>query len=110
MILILEVFLVEADIQLTQYAARDFSAHDCTQLLSCGPMQTLVVRRKSECVLQALQKGTDIFIYEEEDNSCLLCLQADMEGGIAEFNTSRLFYVKGLEILYTCTVKFKFII
>ena len=99
LILIVDVLFVEADVQLTQYGVRyDYSAKDCTQLLPCGSVETLEVQRKSECVLQALQNETDRFFYGEEDNSCLLCLQADMSDGIAEAHSSQLVYVKGLEI------------
>ena len=89
---------VEADVQFTQYTVGgEYSAYDCTQLLPCGPMETLEVQGKSECVLQALMNGTDIFVYREDDKSCLLCLQAYGGGGITEVHSSHLVYVEGLQ-------------
>ena len=93
------MFFVKADVQLTQYAVKDdYSAHDCTQLLPCGSMETLGVQGKSECALQALHKGTDMFSYEEEDKSCHLGLQDFAGGGVTEVPSCQLVFVKGLKI------------
>ena len=56
------------------------------------------VQGRTECVLQALLVGVDMFIHEEENNSCHLCLSAYMGGGISEVHSSQFVHVKGLEI------------
>ena len=81
-------------IYIAGYKPVNYSANDCTQLLPYGSMETLEVQGKSECVLQAQQNGMNMFIYGEND-SCRLCLQADMSGAIAEAHSSQLVYVKG---------------
>ena len=96
--LILIVSFVKADLQLTHYTIKDdYSAHNCTQLLPCGSMKTLKVHRKSECVLHTLQEEADMSIYEDSDESCLLCLQVFMAGGVEGVSSSRLVFVNGLE-------------
>ena len=96
---LIDVVFVKAYVPLTHYTIRDdYSDHDCTQLPPCGPMVTLDVQGRTECVLQALLVGADIFIHREDDDSCLLCRQAYMGDGIAEVHSSKLVCVKGVEI------------
>ena len=99
LVLIVDVVFVKADVQLTQYAIRDhYNDHDCMQLLPCDHLETLGVQKISECVLQAMHAGTDMFIYEKKNDSCQLCLQTNMNSGIAEVHSSQFVYVKGMKI------------
>ena len=97
LILTIVVIFVKADVQLTPFiVVDDYRAHDCTQLLSCDRMETVgVVQGTPECVLKALQNGTDMFIYGEGDKSCHLCFRDFVGSGIAEVHSSQLVYTEG---------------
>ena len=96
-ILCLVAIFVNADVQLTLYAViNDYSIHNCMQLLPCGQLKRLEVRIKSECAHQALMIGANMFIYEEGDKICLLCLQTYPGDDFTEVPSSVGVYVKGL--------------
>ena len=95
------VVFVNADVQLTLYAVNDdYSLHECTQLLPCGHLKRSEVRTKLECAHQALVIGADMFMYEEGDKTCLLCLPPYPGDGddFTAVRSSLRVYVKGLEM------------
>ena len=99
------IALTNADIQLTQYAVmEDYRTHDCWQLLPCGPLQRLEVRGRIECAKLAVKIEADMFMYEERNKSCLLCLDRTLLDGFIEVHASLLVYVKGQEIFQTVNV------
>ena len=96
-VLSLLILFVNADGQHTNFTARhDYSIHDCSQLLPCGPLQMLKMQGKVECAMQALRIGVDMFMYETGNKSCLLCLQRSPSDGITVVPGSQLVYVKGM--------------
>ena len=100
-IISLFVIFVNADVQLKQYAVNDdYSLHECTQLLPCGHLKRSEVRIKLECAQQALVIGADMFMYEEGDTTCLLCLSPNPGDGddFTAVPSSLRVYVKGLEM------------
>ena len=96
-ILSLLILFANADVQHTNFTARhDYSIHDCSQLLPCGPLKMLKMQSKVACAMQALQTGVDMFMYENGNKSCLLCLQRSPSDGITVVPGSQLVYVKGM--------------
>ena len=99
------IALTNVDIQLTHYAVmEDYRTHDCWQLLPCGPLQRLEVRGRIECAKLAVKIEADMFMYEERNKSCLLCLDRTLFDGFIEVHASLLVFVKCQEIFQTVNV------
>ena len=94
---------VNGDVQLTQFTIKDdYSAHTCTQLLSCGPLIVLEGHTKSECACRALHYQVDMFMYQESNRSCLLCQQTLAGDNIITGVHASLFVYVTSKTLFIC--------